>query len=288
MWDVTTLLLLLVLGASGGVTFYHIRRLKKELAQQRSLSAGLLESKEKQWNRISGELHDSVGQNLLIIKNRAELGLGADGNKVLIKEQLKQISEVSSTVIEDTRRLARNLAPRHLTQLGLTEALMAMIDRLAASTKIRFLRDLEPVDDLLSVEQSVKLYRIAQEALNNVIQHAHCSCVKVQLVRDVRHVRLVVQDDGCGFDADAANSPEAKRGLGLAETAERVRILGGKLDLASRPDAGTRLSVTIGIDEAAIPQTGGGTDRTMLSVERRSISDRPSRDTNPAISKTPP
>ncbi len=106
--------------------------------------------------------------------------------------------------LDETRRTAHNLGPHHLDQLGMTEALDAMIDRVAASSSIHFERKLEPVDDLFGRESSTNLYRIAQEALNNLMKHARASSAQVRLIRDLHHVQLLVEDNGCGFDDPAS------------------------------------------------------------------------------------
>src|SRR5438445_629432 len=131
------LLALLSVGGGYAVCLAWIRGLRRQRARLEAFSRKLLESQEKERKRIAADLHGSLGQNLLIIKNRAELGLASANNASAMAEQLADISEVCSLALEETRRTAHNLGPRHLQQLGLTEALDAMIDRVAASTGIR-------------------------------------------------------------------------------------------------------------------------------------------------------
>ena len=207
-------------------------------------SRKLLESQEKERRRIATELHGSLGQNLLIIKNRALLGLGSGSSPSQTAEQLQVIGSTCSEALEQTRRIAHDLGTRHLEQLGLTQALDAMIDRVADSTTIRFERKLESVDDVFDLEAATNLYRIAQEGLNNVLKHAHASCVRVELLRDLQDVQFVLQDNGRGFDP-GANSFRHNGGLGLAEISQRARILKGKLQLESDSQRGTRLTVRI-------------------------------------------
>ena len=145
--------------------------------------------------------------------------------------------------LDETRRTAHNLGPHHLDQLGLTEARDAMIDRVAASSSILFERKLEPVDDLFGRESSTNLYRIAQEALNNLMKYAGASSAQVRLIRDLHHVQLLVEDNGCGFET--VNGHRRNGGLGLASIGEQVRILKGKLAIETKPGHGIRLTVTI-------------------------------------------
>jgi signal transduction histidine kinase len=225
------------------------RELRRERQAQDTLAHRLLESQEKERRRIASELHDSLGQNLLIIKNRALLALEGVGNAAEVTEQLEEISRTATQAIEECRQITRNLSTSHLEQLGLTEALNGMLDRLASSTCLRFERRLDTVDDLFTVASATHLYRIAQEALNNVIKHARASVVRVELLRDARRVRLLVQDNGCGFEVNAGAGEKRSGGLGLLEMAERARLLHWTLELESRPGQGTRLALAVPVPE---------------------------------------
>lgn len=219
--------------------------LRSKTGALQAFSKALLEAQEIERKRIAADLHGSVGQNLMVIKNRAELGMAALARDSEAATQLRAISEVCSAALDQTRRIAHDLGPRHLQQIGLTEAVDAMIDRVAGSTGIRFDRKLEPVDDLFKGEAAINIYRIVQEALNNVMKHARASVATVEMLRDVSHVEVKVCDDGCGFEADSSHGRRRRSGLGLVEIGERARILGGKLDVRSSHGQGTVLSVSI-------------------------------------------
>ena len=236
----------LVLGAALAFCLVHIRALREKRFRLEAFSQKLLDAQEQERKRIATELHGRLGQSLLIIKNRAELGLNSATKVPVMAEQLKEISALCSVALEETRRTARQLGPRYLEQLGLAEALDAMIDQVASSTEIRFERKLEPVDDLLPTEAATSVYRIAEEALNNVMKHAQTSSARVHLIRDLRHVRLIIQDNGSGFEPAHLNG---NGGLGLAEIGERVRILAGKLEIESHRGRGTTLTISIPFKE---------------------------------------
>ncbi len=244
------LVILLVLSIAGcGFCHVRLRRCEQACRDGQAFARSLLENQEKERKRIAEELHAGLGQNLLVIKNRAELGLRTRGDPTIAAQQLEEISKVCSLAIEEARRTAHDLGPRHLEQLGLTEALDAMVDRVAASTGIRFERNLEPVDDLFTKESASNVYRIVQEALNNVMKHSRASGASVRLSRDVQHVELIVQDNGVGFDRGKTNGHPRKAGLGLAVIAERVRILNGELELSSRQEGGTKMTIIIPMED---------------------------------------
>jgi signal transduction histidine kinase len=241
----------LMLSAACLVLVGRNRWLARKRRSLEAFSQKLLASQEKERAQIAAELHSSLGQNLLIIKNRAQLGLAPGSTVEQMREQLAAVCGTCSEAIEQARGIAHNLGPQHLDQLGLTEALDAMIDRVAASTSLRFERRLEPVDDLFELEAATNLYRIAQEALNNVMKHAAASVVRVELIRDLKGVQLLIQDNGRGFEGAKANGGSGNSGLGLAEIRQRAGILGGTFQLESDTGGvGTCLRIIIPLNES--------------------------------------
>jgi signal transduction histidine kinase len=136
-----------------------------------------------------------------------------------------------------------------LQELGLTEAVQASAEKAAQASGLTLKLDLANVDGLLPPEFEVNLFRIAQEALNNVLKHAGASQVKIALSHEAGALRLVVEDDGRGFEPGRLEStPPAQRGLGVRQIYERARMMGGRVDFQSRPGHGARLTV-----EAPLP-----------------------------------
>jgi signal transduction histidine kinase len=219
------------------------RKARTDQAAQDALWQTFVDSQEQERRRIAGDLHDGLGQNILIIRNRALLGLEQSAHPQMVAEQFNEILKTTSLALEEVRHIVHNLSTHQLTQLGLTQAVDAMIDRIAAPAGLRVERRLEPVDELFSSESAVLFYRIAQEALNNVIKHANASLARVRLVVDVHHLEFTVEDDGRGFDANG-RPPEANS-IGLMEMQRRARLLGGDLHVESLPAQGTRLRVIV-------------------------------------------
>ena len=209
----------------------------------------LIVSQEAERRRIAGELHDSLGQNLLLAKNRAQLALSSRVASPDTREQLEAIRDLAAQAIAEVRQIAHALRPYQLDHLGLTRAVEALIENAAQSTNLLFERKLDPVDDVFSEESAANLYRVAQECLTNAIKHAQARSVRIQLERDVRHVRLLVQDDGRGFAPEQHPSGGSSQGLGLKHIAERVRILNGSLQINSAPGTGTAIEVLIPIPD---------------------------------------
>jgi signal transduction histidine kinase len=225
----------------------HAQAVTREQRAREEFTHQLIVSQEAERSRIAGELHDSLGQNLLLAKNRAQLALSSGPVSPETREQLEGIRDVAAQAIEEVRQIAHALHPYQLDHLGLTRAVEALIEIAAQSTNIVFERKLDQVDDVFSPESATSLYRVLQECLTNALKHAHAGSVRIQLERDVRHVRLLVKDDGRGFTPEKRPSGSSSTGLGLKHMAERVRILNGTLQINSTPATGTAIEVLIPI-----------------------------------------
>jgi signal transduction histidine kinase len=222
IWWFLTLAVLAAAGAVFGTFKYRLRRLEQRQVAQRAFARQLIEFQEQERQRIAAELHDSLGQNLLIIKNRALLGQLAAEAEPQFREQFEQLADSAAQSVEEVREIARNLRPYHLDRLGLTAALEDMIEKVAASTTIRLIPELVPLDDLFSKEAAITLYRVVQESLNNIVKHSQAGEARVSIDRESDAVTITISDNGRGFAPPRA---EAKAGgFGLAGMAERVRI----------------------------------------------------------------
>ncbi len=153
------------------------------------------------------------------------------------------------------RDIAYNLRPYQLDQFGVTEGIEAIVRKLDSASGIRFDLKVDRIDGLFSAADESHLFRIVQEATNNIVKHSAATQASLHLQRDGSTLRLFVQDNGCGFPSGTAGAviqtraaaAENKGGFGLPGMAERVRILGGTLRVKSAPGQGTQLTLTIPI-----------------------------------------
>ena len=222
---------------------------ERELRAREEFGHQLLDAQESERRRIASELHDSLGQNLSVIKNRAHLARQSAFAQPDTTAHLEAIERIISDAITETRSLAHNLRPPHIDEIGLTDCLNGLIQEVSQSSDIRFERRLENVDDIFKDEKATNVYRIVQEALNNLVKHSHATKAVVTLQRDVRTVQLRVADDGVGFDIQKMTS---RRGLGLTSITERARMLGGKLEVESAPRKGTQLTVELPFSDGEV------------------------------------
>jgi signal transduction histidine kinase/ligand-binding sensor domain-containing protein len=225
----------------------RVRSLKRAQAKQESFSRQLIESQEAERKRIAAELHDSLGQELLIIKNRTLLSLAAPKDQQKALEQMNEISQTASQVIEEVRAIAHDLRPYQLDRLGLTKAIESIFKKVADSSDIKFRTMIDPIDGLFSKESEINIYRIVQESVNNIVKHSGATEAHVTIERDSRGVQLRIEDNGKGFNPEAASGESGKRGFGLTGISERARMLGGKQIIQSSPGEGTIITLKIGL-----------------------------------------
>ena len=214
---------------------------------QETFSRQLLLSQESERKRIAGELHDSLGQNLLVIKNRLYLAQQPGGDDARA-EQMQEVTQLVSQTIQEVREISHRLRPYQLDRLGLTKAVQSAAKRVAESGALKIESDVSNVDGLFPPEGEIHFYRIVQESLNNILKHAAAATARLSIQRHGRWLTLRIDDDGRGFDyARATGDPEHPRGLGLTGLSERARILGGRFTCATAPGQGVRLTFEIPI-----------------------------------------
>lgn len=241
---------------------YRVAQLRKEhalkeafsqqsLESQKRFSQQLLESQEGERKRIAAELHDSLGQRLLVIKNWAALSLMLSPEDAPVREQLSEISDTAGLALEETRRIVYDLRPYQLDKIGLRSTLKYTIEQIAASSGIVITSSIADVDATLGPDDEVTFYRIVQECLNNIVKHSEATEARIVIERDASGISLRVSDNGRGFATGSKGSTVSTgsrlHGFGLAGIAERVHILDGEYSIESAPGEGTTVSVAIKI-----------------------------------------
>ena len=233
----------------GGLVFlaYQVRvaKLKRRQAAQEAFAQQLIASQEGERKRIAAELHDGLGQNLLVIRNRALLGLHLRQEPERAVEQFDEISAVASQTIEEVRAIAANLHPYQLERLGLTKAIKAMINKVAAASDIQFHTEIEPADGLLDQAAEINLYRIIQESLNNIVRHSGATEARVIIEKTAPGLQITITDNGRGFIPTA---DKQTRGFGLTGMLERARMIGGTQTIHSVPGQGTTVAIKLPLD----------------------------------------
>ncbi|HET7624133.1 MAG TPA: sensor histidine kinase, partial [Verrucomicrobiae bacterium] len=221
------------------------RRLERQRASQLAFSRQVLERLEDERRRIAINLHDSLGQTLLVIKNHAILAMQNPSEEVSLQHRLDEISGTTSQAIDEVRRITHGLRPYQLDRLGLTQAIRASVDRASKNNSISFASRIENIDNLFDKDSEIHVYRIVQEAITNIVKHSAATEATVVIKKHATLVSLSIRDNGQGFDPEKQVLQPHDLGYGLSGIAERVRILKGTLAIDSKPGEGTSLSVEI-------------------------------------------
>ena len=226
-----------------------LQRARRRRAEREAegLAGRLVTAHEDERRRLGRELHDDVTQRLAgLAIEAAALEGGATGKSNgdaahAIREGLVELSE-------DVHALSYRLHPSVIEDLGLVEALRIECDRVAHQGPLHVNFDCRGVPKKLPADAALCLFRVAQEALRNVERHALARNVEVSVVGEDGGIALAVRDNGAGFDASRVAE---RASLGLASMRERVRLLGGRLDIESGPGNGTALFAWVPLREAA-------------------------------------
>ena len=249
--------LLATLGQTFLQTRHHTILAAERRGQERTVEANevharllkqVLAAREEEQRRMARDLHDGIGQSLTSLL----LGLRAAAEVPTFEEargRLGELRSITASLLDEVRRLAWGLRPSVLDDLGLTPAL----ERYTADyTRVYGIAVDVHAPDLatrLPAEVETALYRIAQEALTNVLKHAAAKAVSLVVQRESSAVHLTVEDDGRGFDNDALLQAPAGKGLGLLDIRERAALLNGSVTLESRQGSGTTIHVCIPLRE---------------------------------------
>jgi signal transduction histidine kinase len=219
-------------------------RLRRSTADLQAISSRLNEAREQERVKMARDIHDNFGQALTALKmDVAEVRRRLDiGDSASIRERLTEMSALIDTSVDDVRRVAAELRPVVLDDLGFVGAIRAYLIDVERRAAIRCVLCAPSGDVPIGGERATALFRILQEALTNVVRHAKATRVEVSLSMEAGRVRLVVHDNGRGVPAAAVTNP---RSLGLLGMRDRAVLIGGEVSVAGRPGMGTTVTVEL-------------------------------------------
>ncbi|MBC8315903.1 MAG: sensor histidine kinase [Bacteroidales bacterium] len=199
-----------------------------------------IEGEEKERQRLSRELHDGIGQYLISIKMKLESLLYLDEDEV--KEQISRLRTDFDEVLDEIRRISNNLMPSVLEAFGVVFAIRNLCIETSEHTGLKISLDFK--GDLESLNTTLKtyLFRIAQEAVNNIVKHARATSVGIILERKKDEVVFNIRDDGKGFNLQEI---KAGTGHGMNNMRERVNLLKGAIKIESHENIGTEIAIDI-------------------------------------------
>jgi len=248
---------------------------KKSEEALKYLSGRLIAAQEEERKRVARELHDDLNQRMAVIS--IELEQLAEGNldRSMLRKRIQRLQGQAQEISSDIHRLSYKLHPAKLDHLGLAAAIKSLCDELPATPsgkpRIHFHQSGFPAD--IPKDAALCIFRITQEVLRNCVKHSGAQSAQVVLTRDSQVIRLSVSDNGLGFDM---KSDVMERGLGFISMKERVRIVGGEINIFSHPLRGTRIDVSVPLNtetETVKIEHGGRENQAVPHIGRRPVAD---------------
>ncbi len=202
---------------------------------------------EDERRRLARELHDGAVQSLVALDQRAQLAqLGLKGDSPEVNAQLAELRRMTASLIEEVRRVIRDLRPNYLEELGLLPAIEMLVQDLPTSNNLKTTFSTDGDPRRLPIGQEIAIYRIVQEALNNAARYASAKSVKVFALFSLTNLIVRIQDDGLGFAAPERVSDLAASGhYGLMGMQERAELIGAQLSIQSKSGVGTTIELTL-------------------------------------------
>ncbi|WP_055442808.1 tetratricopeptide repeat-containing sensor histidine kinase [Lacinutrix himadriensis] len=215
----------------GGIVFYRsFLSAKRRQLRQQLFSQELIKTQEKERTRIAKDLHDGVGQQITLIKMRAQ-----NTNQI-------ELSSLAHNALEEVRSISRDLYPVTLAKLGLTDSIEQLLLELDEETDLFVSVEIDDVNERFNEIESLNLYRFIQESVNNVLKHANAKTLIVNILKKSDSIKILIKDNGEGFEVtDKVN----QNSLGLKTMAERISMLKGSFTIKSKRTEGTSILVKI-------------------------------------------
>ncbi len=231
-------------------TFQALRKEKRRRAAVEAKLAKMLRQivsdQEAERKRIARELHDTLGQSLTLLRLSLDGIVQSAPGASELQKRLVEIKTIATDAVREVARLAWDIRPSSLDDIGIDTAIRNLVDRWRACAPVRFELHVALAQERLPPAVETTLYRILQEALTNAVRHAEATEVGVILGSENGHVSMIVEDNGRGFacDGPACKFPRSGR-LGLLGMRERLSLVGGSMEIESTPGSGTTLFLRI-------------------------------------------
>lgn len=229
--------------------FYRnrIKNLENERNRQIDFSKKLIDKQEEERERIAGELHDDIGQSVIIANNKLRLGLYSSDIKKSM-EYFRSASENMDNLSDQISSISHNLHPQELAQLGPTLAIESMVERISESSEVSFTVNIQNIDNKLSKEDEINLFRIIQEGINNIIKHSKAVNAYVNITSYPDKIVCEIRDNGKGYDASSVNSCQSARPhFGITSMRERAQLINGEVIFDSKINQGTSVKIIINL-----------------------------------------
>lgn len=219
---------------------YRLNKVNKDRNDKKAFAEALIFAQEEERKRIGRDLHDGIGQSLLLIKKQMDNTAG-----VTLENQ-----QMITATLEEVRSISQDLHPFQLDKFGLTATISDMVLKIEQSTDLFITRDIDDIDKMLDSKSEIHLYRTIQEALSNIVKHAGATAAKISVKNRPDNIQVSILDNGKGFDLELA--VVTSKSLGIRTMHERISAIGGKLKIEKGEASGTQVNLTVPKSKNAI------------------------------------
>jgi signal transduction histidine kinase len=212
----------------------------------------LLQAEERERRRLAADLHDQVAQTLALSKIKLRM-LRESLSSTVYAEPLDEISGIIAQTINNIRAMTFDLSPPDLYELGLSSALEGLCERFHDKYRLTIYFSSDKRISRIDDETSVLIFRAVQELLFNIVKHASANIARVSLEKDSNLIKISISDDGVGFDPSTINNKGHYTGFGIFSIRERLKGIGGQMQIKSRHGFGTHISIIVPVSPSGIP-----------------------------------
>lgn len=207
-------------------------------------SQNLITNIETERQRLAVDIHDGLGQNLLVIRNKILMALKKKSTISTLEETLESLLEVTTEALDDTRAMSHNLRPPILNTMGLTVAIQSLVEKMRVSSALKINLDMkDSIDGLIQKELEINVYRILQESFNNAFKHSKAIKIEIFIEKIANELLINFRDNGKGFDQG-----KIQMGQGLLGIKERVSLMRGTFLIQSENKKGTKIMIKIPVN----------------------------------------
>ena len=232
-WRIWWFWLLSIFSLGLVVILYLNQKNKRALKRQAQITQDIINAQEEERTRVALELHDSVGQQLMLLTRKSKNSNDAS------------METLAKDTLQNVRTISQGLHPVVLERLGFTAGINDLINTIDANTELFFTAEIENIDDYLNNKKALHLYRIVQEVLHNIVKHAEATSVTIDIHKKKSTIEVIIEDNGKGFDYE--HQMKVSKSLGMKSLLERSKIINAKLNINSISKVGTITQLTFPI-----------------------------------------
>lgn len=211
----------------------RMNQIQKDRNARKRFAGALITAQEEERKRIARDLHDGVGQSLLLLSKKLQK----------VEDRSEANEQMAQQALEEVRSISRDLHPIHLEKFGLTSAIENLLEKVERSTGLFISHEIDNIDQAVSTDSEIHLFRTIQEAISNIVKHAEATAVNLLIKKTNEKIQVTIKDNGKGFDVE--NKEKISNSLGLRTMQERIAVIKGEIQFKRGENKGMVVEINI-------------------------------------------